>query len=140
MKKKFLKNKFLKKLKKKCLKIKKSLKIRHSLYTLFLLIWPKIDKCTSGEMQCYNFQISASRNSSKFFWKFLEKKIFEKKIFEKKNFWKKSWKKIFEKKKILKKFFLWLTFSSEKDRKGMGTIGGTLATLANHLIGQGRKT
>ena len=33
----------------------------------FLLIWPKFDKCTSGEMQCYNFQISASRNSSNLF-------------------------------------------------------------------------
>ena len=39
----------------------------------FLLIRVKIVKCTSREMQCYNFQISASRNSSNLFLGLLEK-------------------------------------------------------------------
>jgi len=39
----------------------------------FLLIRVKIVKCTSREMHCYNFQISASRNSSSLFLGLLEK-------------------------------------------------------------------
>ena len=39
----------------------------------FLRFCSKIDKCTSGEMQCYNFQISASRKSINLFLGLLER-------------------------------------------------------------------